>query len=151
MASTVAAAARKSFRELHGVVVTAGLMQRTVKVRVGGQAWNGRLKKFFDDPKTFLVHDPNDSLRAGDVVAITPGYRRSKQKRHVVKHIIAPSGTPIEARPPIPTEEERWAADAARRAAKDERRTARHHASSTTSPTKQSNSGEVEPTNSDVD
>lgn len=45
MASTVAAAARKSFRELHGVVVTAGLMQRTVKVRVGGQAWNGKLKK----------------------------------------------------------------------------------------------------------
>ncbi|KAB5542613.1 ribosomal protein S17 [Coniochaeta sp. 2T2.1] len=151
MASTVAAAARKSFRELHGVVVTAGLMQRTVKVRVGGQAWNGRLKKFFDDPKTFLVHDPNDSLRAGDVVAITPGYRRSKQKRHVVKHIIAPSGTPIDARPPIPTEEERWTADAARRAAKDERRTARHHTSSTTGPTKQSNSAEVEPTNSDVD
>ena len=47
MASTVAAAARKSFRELHGVVVTAGLMQRTVKVRVGGQAWNGKLKKVF--------------------------------------------------------------------------------------------------------
>jgi small subunit ribosomal protein S17 len=45
MASTVVSAVRKSFRELHGVVVTAGLMQRTVKVRVGGQRWNGKLKK----------------------------------------------------------------------------------------------------------
>lgn len=151
MASTVAAAARKSFRELHGVVVTAGLMQRTVKVRVGGQAWNGKLKKFFDDPKTFLVHDPNDSLRTGDVVAITPGYRRSKQKRHVVKHIIAPSGTPIEARPPIPTEEERWAADTARKAAKDERRAGKRYSNSAlSSPTPESTSGEVM-TNSDVD
>ncbi|KAH8904575.1 nucleic acid-binding protein [Coniochaeta sp. PMI_546] len=144
MASTVAAAARKSFRELHGVVVTAGLMQRTVKVRVGGQAWNGKLKKFFDDPKTFLVHDPNDSLRTGDVVAITPGYRRSKQKRHVVKHIIAPCGTPIEARPPVPTEEERWAADAARKAAKDERRAGKQH------PSGEPKSAE-DTTNSDVD
>lgn len=81
--------------------------------------------KFFDDPKTYLVHDPNDSLRTGDVVAITPGWRTSKHKRHVVKHIIAPSGTPIEERPPVPTEEERWNAEIARKQAKDERRLAR--------------------------
>lgn len=35
----------KTFRELHGVVVSAGLMDRTVKVRVGGQKWNGFVKK----------------------------------------------------------------------------------------------------------
>jgi small subunit ribosomal protein S17 len=98
------------------------------------------------------VHDPNDSLRTGDVVAITPGYRRSKQKRHVVKHIIAPSGTPIEARPPIPTEEERWAADTEKKAAKDARKAARHHTSSAQSRgAKESSSAEVESTNSDVD
>jgi len=55
MASTVAAAARKSFRELHGVVVTAGLMQRTVKVRVGGQAWNGKLKKVTGNPNEICL------------------------------------------------------------------------------------------------
>jgi len=86
------------------------------------------------------------------VVAITPGYRRSKQKRHVVKHIIAPSGTPIEARPPIPTEEERWAADTARKAAKDERRAGKQHPKSAPShPTRESNNREVKPTNNDVD
>ncbi|KAL1881376.1 hypothetical protein VTK73DRAFT_4383 [Phialemonium thermophilum] len=122
MASTFLNTARQTFRELHGVVVSAGLMQRTVKVRVGGQKWNGKVKKFFKDPQTFLVHDPNDSLRTGDIVAITPGWRTSKNKRHVVKRVIAPSGTPIDERPPIPSEDERWEAKIAKKKAKDERR-----------------------------
>lgn len=84
--------------------------------------------QFFDNSKTFLVHDPNDSLRTGDVVAITPGERNSKHKRHVVKHIIAPAGTPIEERPPIPTEEERWSELAARAEAKLQRKSLRQRA-----------------------
>lgn len=44
--------------------------------------------------------------------------------RHVVKHIIAPYGEPIDERPPVPTLEERLAEVAAKRAAKDERRAA---------------------------
>lgn len=72
------------------------------------------------------MHDPNNSLRLGDVVAITPGWRVSKSKRHVVKHIIAPgSGVPIEGRPPVPSEEERLAERLADRADKDERRAAK--------------------------
>ncbi|KAK4237214.1 hypothetical protein C8A03DRAFT_16222 [Achaetomium macrosporum] len=122
-AAQAAKSAFRKFRELHGVVISAGLMDKTVKVRVGGQKWNSFVKKFFDDPKTHLVHDPNNSLRLGDVVAITPGWRVSKTKRHVVKHIIAPgSGVPIEGRPPVPTEEERYAEKDAKRAAKYERR-----------------------------
>ncbi len=150
LATAAGGVARKTFRELHGVVLTAGLMEKTVKVRVAGQKWNNFLKKvclclllwhcaggsnppscpvqlltttqYFNDPKTYLVHDPNNSLRAGDVVAITPGWRMSKSKRHVVKHIIKPAGVPISERPPIPTEEERWAVDDARKQAKDERK-----------------------------
>ena len=38
-------AALKPFRELHGVVLTSGLMSKTVKVQVGGQRWNNFLKK----------------------------------------------------------------------------------------------------------
>jgi small subunit ribosomal protein S17 len=48
MAQPVAQAAKKAFRtfrELHGVVISAGLMDKTVKVRVGGQKWNAFLKK----------------------------------------------------------------------------------------------------------
>lgn len=78
--------------------------------------------KWFADPKHYLVHDPNSSLRTGDVVSIVPGWPTSKHKRHVIKKIIAPYGTPTEERPPIPTLEERIAEREAKRAAKSERR-----------------------------
>jgi small subunit ribosomal protein S17 len=61
-------------------------------------------------------------LRTGDVVSIVPGWPTSKHKRHVVKKIIAPYGTPTEERPPIPTLEERIAEREAQQAAKRERR-----------------------------
>lgn len=126
MATHMVAAAKKTFRELQGVVVSAGLMSKTVKVRVGGLKWNARVQKHFKAPDTHLVHDPNNSLRLGDIVAITPGWRTSQHKRHVVKHIIAPAGgIPISERPPVPTEEERFAEALAWRAAKDARRNAR--------------------------
>ncbi|KAH6955011.1 hypothetical protein FAVG1_05443 [Fusarium avenaceum] len=127
MSSQVAKAARRVTHELHGVVVSAGLMDKTVKVRVGGQKWNKIVNKWFADPKHYLVHDPNTSLRTGDVVSIVPGWPTSQHKRHVIKHIIAPYGTPITERPPVPTLEERIADREAKKAAKDERRAARRH------------------------
>ncbi|CCT67437.1 related to ribosomal protein [Fusarium fujikuroi] len=125
MSSPVAKAARRVTHELHGVVVSAGLMDKTVKVRVGGQKWNKIVNKWFADPKHYLVHDPNSSLRTGDVVSIVPGWPTSQHKRHVIKHIIAPYGTPTTERPPVPTLEERIADYEAKKAKKDERRAAR--------------------------
>jgi len=59
-------------------------------------------------------------------VAIRPGWRSSKWKRHVVTRIIAPgSGVPIEDRPPVPTEDERCAVRDAKYAAKQARRAVR--------------------------
>ncbi|KAH7015097.1 hypothetical protein EDB80DRAFT_325124 [Ilyonectria destructans] len=128
MSSQVAKAARRVTHELHGVVVSAGLMQKTVKVRVGGQKWNKIVNKWYADPKHYLVHDPNSSLRTGDVISIVPGWPTSQHKRHVVKHIIAPFGVPIEERPPVLTLEERIAEREAKKATKDERRAARRQA-----------------------
>jgi len=127
MSSPVAKAARRVTHELRGVVVSAGLMEKTAKVRVGGQKWNKIVHKWFADPKHYLVHDPNSSLRTGDVVAIRPGWPTSQHKRHVVKQIIAPFGVPIEQRPPVPTLEELIAEREAKKAAKDERRAARRN------------------------
>ncbi|KAG6060856.1 hypothetical protein E4U32_003225 [Claviceps aff. humidiphila group G2b] len=101
-------------------------MQRTVKVRVGGQKWNKVVKKWFSEPKHHLVHDPNSSLRTGDVVSIVPGWPTSRRKRHVVKHIIAPFGSSIDERPSIPTLEECIADREAKKAAKDARKVARN-------------------------
>jgi small subunit ribosomal protein S17 len=148
MVSRVAATARKVSRELHGVVTSAGLMQKTVKVRVGGKQWNPRVQQvrawsfsalllpnwsvnhgaypqMLAKPKHYLVHDPNSSLVTGDVVSIVPGWRTSRHKRHVVKHIIAPYGPPIEERPPVPTLEERIAERDEKKRLKDERRAAK--------------------------
>ncbi|CAG7565336.1 unnamed protein product [Fusarium equiseti] len=125
MSSQVAKAARRVTHELHGVVVSAGLMEKTVKVRVGGQKWNKIVNKWFADPKHYLVHDPNSSLRTGDVVSIVPGWPTSQHKRHVIKEIIAAHGVPVHERPPVPTMEERIAEYEAKKAAKDERRAAR--------------------------
>ncbi|KPM40191.1 hypothetical protein AK830_g6397 [Neonectria ditissima] len=128
MSSQVAKAARRVTHELHGVVVSAGLMQKTVKVRVGGQKWNKIVNKYYADPKHYLVHDPNSSLRTGDVISIVPGWPTSQHKRHVVKHIIAPFGVPIEDRPPVPSLEERITEREAKKATKDERRAAKRQA-----------------------
>ncbi|KAI0798310.1 hypothetical protein GGR55DRAFT_672677 [Xylaria sp. FL0064] len=122
MASEIAAGLRRATKELHGIVVSAGLMDKTVKVRLGGQRWEQRVHKWFKAPRFKLVHDPANSLRQGDVVAITPCWRESQHVRHVVKHIIAPYGPGIDERPPVPTMEERVAERMAKRTAKDERR-----------------------------
>lgn len=157
MSYPVTKAAKRVVSELRGVVVSAGLMQNTVKVRVGGQKYNPRVQKvsrslsstqlrcrlvvlcrpfsydpkltsitkMFTTPKAYLVHDPNSSLRTGDVVSIVPGWPTSKHKRHVVKQIIAPFGVPVEERPPVPTEEERIMLRDKKKAEKDARREAR--------------------------
>lgn len=78
-----------------------------MKARTGVQEWNNHIKKNFNRHKDVLVHDPNDSLRTGDIISISSGMRFSKTVRHIVEDIIAPFDTPIEERPPIPTPEER--------------------------------------------
>ncbi|EPQ67783.1 Bgt-279 [Blumeria graminis f. sp. tritici] len=113
-------------REIPAVVVSAGLMQKTVKVQVGVQQWNSHIKKislakYFNRRRNHLVHDPNDSIRIGDIVAISAGSRVAKNVRHVVTKIIAPFGVPIEERPPIPTIEERNAAKEEKRRSKQKR------------------------------
>jgi hypothetical protein len=45
MATPVAKAALRVKHELHGVVVSAGLMDKTAKVRTGGQVWNSIVNK----------------------------------------------------------------------------------------------------------
>lgn len=109
VARHLVAAQKQTFASLTGVVVSAGKMDRTVKVRVGAQKWNKQVQKHFTKPNNFLVHDPNNSIRTGDIVSITGGWKTSRSKRHVVQSIIRPAGVPIEERPPLPSQEELWA------------------------------------------
>jgi small subunit ribosomal protein S17 len=80
------------------------------------------VQKPFSRRAHLLVHDPNSSLRTGDIISITPGWRTSKTVHHVVSAIVAPFGEPIEARPPVPTLQERLETLAERRRVKEDRR-----------------------------
>jgi small subunit ribosomal protein S17 len=64
-------------------------------------------------------------VRQGDVINISSGWRASQHVRHVVRHIVAPYGEPIEARPPVLSEQELYEKYAEKREAKLERRAIR--------------------------
>jgi small subunit ribosomal protein S17 len=75
----------------------------------------------FHSAEQHLVHDPNNSLITGDVVELHR-LHVSKRVRHVVASVVAPFGTPLESRPPIPTPDDRLAAYKASRFRKFKRR-----------------------------
>ncbi|KAH8661630.1 hypothetical protein BGZ60DRAFT_455675 [Tricladium varicosporioides] len=125
MSHQVQKLAASASRQINAVVVSSGLMNKTVKVRIGVQKWNKHIQKDFNHTSHLLVHDPASSLRTGDIISISPGWRTSKNVHHVVREIIAPFGEPIEGRPPVPSEEERMAVREAKKAAKQERRRVR--------------------------
>ncbi|CCU75874.1 hypothetical protein BGHDH14_bgh06537 [Blumeria hordei DH14] len=113
-------------REIPAVVVSAGHTQKTVKVRVGLKQLNSPIKnisllKYSSQQRTQLVHDPNNSLRIGDIIAISSGSWVSKDVHYTVDRIIVPFGPPLEERPPVPTILERLAAKAEKRQLKKER------------------------------
>lgn len=58
MSSQFVKAARRVTHELHGVVVSSGLMEKTVKVRVGGQKWN----KIVNKVSQFSAGSPQGSI-----------------------------------------------------------------------------------------
>ncbi|KAL8659126.1 MAG: hypothetical protein Q9226_000590 [Calogaya cf. arnoldii] len=107
---------------LCGVVVSAGKMMKAVKVRTVKQVYDSFLQKHYTAHKSYLVSDPNSSLRTGDVVRIAARPPASKHIRHVVTDIVAPWGPPAEERPPIPTLNDLDAQYKAKREARTARR-----------------------------
>ncbi|KAK3674456.1 hypothetical protein LTR78_005542 [Recurvomyces mirabilis] len=114
-------------KKIVGIVVSAGKMEKTVKVRVAGQRWEPRIRKYFADHTDHLVHDPNSSLVIGDVVSLHR-LRASKAVHHVVGELMTPYGIPREQRAPIPTPEERLANYKKERVQKLQRRSLRREA-----------------------
>ncbi|KAL6721190.1 hypothetical protein ACLMJK_000292 [Lecanora helva] len=111
---------------LCGVVVSAGKMMRAVKVRTAKQVYNNFLQKHFLTYQSYLVSDPNDSLRTGDVVKfIRDTQRISPRIQHFVSEIVAPWGPSIEARPPVMSQEQRVAVRREKKERKNERKRVR--------------------------
>ncbi|PLB50171.1 nucleic acid-binding protein [Aspergillus steynii IBT 23096] len=108
-----------------GTVESVGRMDRTVRVSHRHTSWDSHLQKTFPKVTTFLVSDPNNSLREGDVIEFSSGAPKSRTVHHVVERIVAPFGSNIDERPPVKTREERELERATKRAAKWQRRETR--------------------------
>ncbi|KAI5304711.1 hypothetical protein KEM56_006077 [Ascosphaera pollenicola] len=101
--------APETIRLRKGTVISAGRMDRTVRVQYNQFMFHKHLNKTFPDKTVYMVADPNNSLRVGDVIEFSNGWRKSRNIRHVVERIIAPFGSRVEERPPILGREQREA------------------------------------------
>ncbi|EGC42458.1 conserved hypothetical protein [Histoplasma capsulatum var. duboisii H88] len=97
-----------------GTVLTAGRMDKTVRVLHKHTTFHKKLHKSYPASTVYLVSDPCNSLRQGDVIEFSSGWRTSKNVRHVVEKIVAPFGVPVDQRPRVLSRPEREALKAER-------------------------------------
>ncbi|KAJ5544589.1 Nucleic acid-binding OB-fold [Penicillium sp. DV-2018c] len=90
-----------------GTVVSVGRMDRTVRVLHRHTAWDRHIRKYYPQETSYLVSDPRNSLREGDVIEFSSGAPKSRHVRHVVERIVTPFGSGIEERPAVLSREER--------------------------------------------
>lgn len=65
MAAEIAAGMRRAVKEMHGIVVSAGFMDKTVKVRLGGQRWEQRVHKVrLSVYLSVCLSDPSDLVQS---------------------------------------------------------------------------------------
>ncbi|CAI7572174.1 unnamed protein product [Penicillium glandicola] len=105
-----------------GTVVSVGRMDRTVGVCHRHTVWDRHIRKFYPKETHYLVSDPRNSLRDGDIIEFSSGAPKSRNVHHVVERIITPFGEAIENRPAVLSKEEREAERETRWAAKYLRR-----------------------------
>lgn len=82
-------------------------MSKTVRVAYQHREWDRKIRKYYPKTTTYLVHDPRNSLREGDVIEFSSGAPRAPSVRHVVERIVSPFGSAVEDRPAVMTREER--------------------------------------------
>lgn len=108
-----------------GTVVSVGRMEGTVTVLHRHNFWDKHIRKFYPQETRFLVSDPRNSLRDGDVIEFASGAPKSRHVNHVVERIITPFAIPIQDRPAVMSREEREAEREQRWATKYLRRESR--------------------------
>jgi small subunit ribosomal protein S17 len=75
-------------KERQGVVVS-DKMDKTVVVLVDRLVQHPRYKKYVRQRKRFKAHDPGNRCRVGDVVSIVETRPLSKEKRWLVRSVLA--------------------------------------------------------------
>jgi small subunit ribosomal protein S17 len=76
--------------------VVADSTKKTVKVQIEGIVQHPRYKKYIKRHTRFLVHDPEEKCKAGDVVRIEECKPVSKLKKWIVREIVKSAGSIVE-------------------------------------------------------
>ena len=81
VAGTVVTAVRGATKEFHGIVVSAGKMDKTVKVKLGGLRWEPRVQKVKTPPPPHHHTDTHYRNRRRKLTIYLPSHADSTSKR----------------------------------------------------------------------
>ncbi len=81
----------KEQKNITGVVLSSGKMQKTIAVQVTRQFAHPLYKKVVRVRKTYKVHDEQEQARVGDVVEIHEGRHISKTKYMYLSRVVTPA------------------------------------------------------------
>jgi len=92
MMSAPATTAKRTGQFFHGIVLSSGLMQKTIKVRITTQpVLHPVVRKVVARQKNVLVHDERELCKQGDVVEVKSCRPMSARKRFEVYQILRKS------------------------------------------------------------
>ncbi|MDD3148997.1 MAG: 30S ribosomal protein S17 [Candidatus Riflebacteria bacterium] len=81
----------KTLRRSRVGKVVADSTEKTIKVEIEGMVQHPRYKKYIKRHTRFLVHDPEEKCKVGDLVRIEECRPVSKTKKWIVREIVKTS------------------------------------------------------------
>jgi small subunit ribosomal protein S17 len=76
--------------------VIADSTKKTIKVEIEGIVQHPRFKKYIKRHTRFLVHDPKEECKVGDMVRVEECRPISKTKKWIVREIVKSAGSIVE-------------------------------------------------------
>lgn len=73
--------------------VVADSTEKTIKVEIEGIVQHPRYKKYIKRHTRFLVHDPEEKCKVGDLVRVEECRPISKTKKWIVREIVKVAGS----------------------------------------------------------
>ncbi|PKL43108.1 MAG: 30S ribosomal protein S17 [Candidatus Riflebacteria bacterium HGW-Riflebacteria-2] len=86
----------KVIRRSRVAKVIADSTEKTIKVEIEGIVQHPRYKKYIKRHTRFLVHDPEEKCKVGDLVRIEECKPVSKSKKWIVREIVKTADTVAE-------------------------------------------------------
>ena len=86
----------KVIRRSRVAKVIADSTEKTIKVEIEGIVQHPRYKKYIKRHTRFLVHDPEEKCKVGDLVRIEECRPISKSKKWIVREIVKTADTVAE-------------------------------------------------------